>query len=76
MHAIFGEGNFVLVVAEGKFGDHVSAYYDLYRIHGGKIAEHWDAIEALPPRADWKNSNGRLGLVSSSSAANPQSIDT
>ena len=48
VHAIFGEGNFVLVVAEGKFGDHVSAYYDLYRIHGGKIAEHGDAIEANP----------------------------
>jgi len=62
LHAVFGEGNFVLVVAEGQFGDHVSAYYDLYRIENGKIAEHWDAIEVIPPRAEWKNSNGKFGF--------------
>jgi predicted SnoaL-like aldol condensation-catalyzing enzyme len=62
VHAILGEGNFVLVVAEGKFGDHLSAYYDLYRIQNGKIAEHWDTIEPIPPRAEWKNSNGKFGF--------------
>ncbi len=62
VHAIFGEGNFVLVVAEGKFGDQVSAYYDLYRIQNGKIAEHWDTIETIPPRNDWKNPNGKFGF--------------
>jgi predicted SnoaL-like aldol condensation-catalyzing enzyme len=60
VHKILGEGNFVLVVAEGFFGDRPSSYYDLYRIQDGKIAEHWDTIEPIPPRAEWKNSNGKF----------------
>lgn len=60
VHKILAEGDFVLVVAEGSFGNQASAYYDLYRIQAGKIAEHWDTIEAIPPRADWKNSNGKF----------------
>lgn len=57
---VLGEGNFVLVVSEGTFGDSPTAYYDLYRIENGKIAEHWDTLEAIPPRADWKNPNGKF----------------
>ncbi|MES2105029.1 MAG: hypothetical protein V4634_13500 [Pseudomonadota bacterium] len=57
---VLAEGNFVLVVAEGSFGGRPSAYYDLYRIQNGKIAEHWDTIEAIPPRAEWKNPNGKF----------------
>jgi predicted SnoaL-like aldol condensation-catalyzing enzyme len=57
---VLGEGNFVLVVAEGSFGDRLSAYYDLYRIQNGKIVEHWDTIEPIPPRAEWKNPNGKF----------------
>jgi predicted SnoaL-like aldol condensation-catalyzing enzyme len=60
VHKVLGEGNFVLVVAEGRFGDHPVCYYDLYRIHNGKIAEHWDTIEPIPPRAEWKNPNGKF----------------
>ena len=60
VHMVLGEGNFILVVAEGGFGDRPTAYYDMYRIQNGKIAEHWDALETIPPRADWKNSNGKF----------------
>jgi predicted SnoaL-like aldol condensation-catalyzing enzyme len=60
VHRILGEGNFVLVVAEGSFGDDPCAYYDLYRIENGKLAEHWDTIEPIPPRAEWKNANGKF----------------
>jgi predicted SnoaL-like aldol condensation-catalyzing enzyme len=60
VHKILGEGNFVLVVAEGSFGDLPTAYYDLYRIENGKIAEHWDVLETIPPRAEWKNDNGKF----------------
>jgi len=60
VHKILGEGNFVLVVSEGSFGDKLSAYYDLYRIQNGKVAEHWDTIQAIPPREEWKNSNGKF----------------
>jgi predicted SnoaL-like aldol condensation-catalyzing enzyme len=60
VHNVLGEGNFVLVVSEGTFGDSPTSYYDLYRIQNGKIAEHWDTLEAIPPRAEWKNSNGKF----------------
>jgi len=60
VHMVLGEGNFVLVVAEGRFGDRSSSFYDLYRIQTGKIAEHWDTIQTIPPRAEWKNSNGKF----------------
>lgn len=62
VHAILGEGDFVLVVAEGSFGSQPSAYYDLYRLRDGKIAEHWDTIEAIPPAGAWKNPNGKFGF--------------
>ena len=59
-HMILGEGNFVLAVGEGEFaGKHV-AFYDLFRVQNGKIAEHWDTIETIPAKADWKNSNGKF----------------
>ena len=60
VHKILGEGNFVLVVSEGSFGDKPTAYYDLYRIQNGKITEHWDTIQPIPPRDKWNNSNGKF----------------
>jgi predicted SnoaL-like aldol condensation-catalyzing enzyme len=60
VHKVLGEGNFVLVVAEGAFGDRPTSYYDLYRIQGGKIAEHWDTLETIPPNSEWKNLNGKF----------------
>jgi predicted SnoaL-like aldol condensation-catalyzing enzyme len=60
VHKVLGEGNFILVVAEGSFGDRPTSYYDLYRIQNGKIAEHWDTLEPIPPRAEWKNANGKF----------------
>ncbi|MCB0543467.1 MAG: nuclear transport factor 2 family protein [Saprospiraceae bacterium] len=61
VHKVLGEGNFVLTVSEGYFGkgDHV-AYYDLFRIENGKIVEHWDVIETIPPQSEWKNGNGKF----------------
>jgi predicted SnoaL-like aldol condensation-catalyzing enzyme len=60
VHMVLGEGDLVLVVAEGSFGDQPTSFYDFYRIENGKIAEHWDTLEAIPPRAEWKNSNGKF----------------
>ena len=28
----------------------------------GKIAEHWDTIETIPAKAEWKNQNGKFGF--------------
>jgi len=59
---IIGEGNFVLVVAEGMFGEHPTSFYDLYRIENGKLAEHWDTLETIAPDAQWKNHNGKFNF--------------
>lgn len=59
---VLGQGNFVLVVSEGTDHDQPVAYYDLFRIENGKIAEHWDVIEPIPAKADWKNPNGKFGF--------------
>ncbi len=61
LHKVLGQGNFVLSISEGKFGkgDHV-AYYDLFRLEEGKIVEHWDVIQNIPERSEWKNDNGKF----------------
>lgn len=60
-HKVLAEGNFVLSMSEGKFGkgEH-TAFYDLFRLENGKIVEHWDVIAPIPPKSDWKNSNGKF----------------
>jgi predicted SnoaL-like aldol condensation-catalyzing enzyme len=60
VHKILGEGNFVLTVSEGEFGGKHVAFYDLYRVQAGKIAEHWDTMQEIPAKADWKNTNGKF----------------
>lgn len=63
VHKVLGQGNFVLAVSEGKFGkgEHV-AFYDLFRLENGQIVEHWDVIEPILPKSQWKNSNGKFGF--------------
>ena len=60
IHRILAEGNFVLSISEGKLDGQHSAFYDLFRVVQGKIVEHWDTIEAIPPRNEWKNNNGKF----------------
>ena len=55
-----GEGNFVLVVSEGSFAGNPTAFYELFRVDSGKLAEHWDTVEAIPPKDQWKNGNGKF----------------
>ncbi len=60
LHRVLAEGNFVLCVSEGFLEDVHTSFYDLFRISGGKIAEHWDTIETVPPRDEWLNQNGKF----------------
>ncbi|WP_210252911.1 nuclear transport factor 2 family protein [Rhizobium sp. ICMP 5592] len=60
IHHVLGEGNFVLTASEGTFGGKSTSFYDLFRVENGKIAEHWDTLEAIPAKADWKNDNGKF----------------
>jgi predicted SnoaL-like aldol condensation-catalyzing enzyme len=60
IHKILGEGNFVLAVSEGHLAGNHNSFYDLFRIENGKIAEHWDVIEQMLPKNEWKNNNGKF----------------
>lgn len=60
IHNVLGQGNFVLVVSEGSFGEKHTSFYDLFRVENGKIAEHWDVIETIAPKDEWKNENGKF----------------
>lgn len=61
VHKVLGEGNFVLVISEGTFAGKATSYYDLFRVDNGKIAEHWDVMETILPKSEWKNTNGKFG---------------
>jgi len=60
MHRLLAEGNFVLTVSEGSVNGILSSLFDLFRVAHGKIVEHWDTTEAVPPRSEWKNDNGKF----------------
>ncbi|MBU9709003.1 nuclear transport factor 2 family protein [Paenibacillus sp. AK121] len=61
VHMVLGEGNFVLVVSELKSPKGTSAaVYDLFRVENGKIAEHWDVVQEIPAKTEWKNTNGKF----------------
>ena len=60
MHHILAEGNFVLTVCEGSVDGLHTSFFDLFRVANGRIVEHWDTTEAVPPRSQWKNDNGKF----------------
>jgi len=60
LHRVLAEGNFVLTVTEGFSAGTHSSFYDLFRVAGGKIVEHWDTTDDVPPRSEWMNDNGKF----------------
>ncbi len=59
-HRILAEGNFVLSVCEGFSGGIHSSFYDLFRVSEDQLVEHWDTAEAIVPKSEWKNNNGKF----------------
>jgi predicted SnoaL-like aldol condensation-catalyzing enzyme len=57
---VLAEGDFVLTVSEGQYDGKPTSFYDLFRVENGRIAEHWDTIEFIPPCSQWKNRNGKF----------------
>jgi predicted SnoaL-like aldol condensation-catalyzing enzyme len=65
LRLLLGQGSMVLAACEGQITEESgsaqpTAFYDLYRLEDGIIAEHWDVIERLPPPEQWKNDNGKF----------------
>lgn len=48
VHRTVAEGEFVFVQAEGTLGTQPTAFYDLFRVEDGKVAEHWDVVFPVP----------------------------
>jgi predicted SnoaL-like aldol condensation-catalyzing enzyme len=48
LHRVVGDGDFVITVSEGSVGGKTNAFYDMFRVADGKIAEHWDVVQEVP----------------------------
>ncbi|WP_282181832.1 nuclear transport factor 2 family protein [Aliiroseovarius marinus] len=57
-HMVVADGNFVFTASEGKLGTQDTAFFDLFRVDGGKIVEHWDTISEIP--AEMAHENGKF----------------
>ena len=60
IHRLLAEGSFVLCVCEGFLGKEHVSFYDLFRVADGRIVEHWDTVDPVPPRSEWVNDNGKF----------------
>ena len=52
IHRSIADGQFVLTHSEGSIAGTRHAYFELWRVEQGKIAELWDAIPAIPEDQD------------------------
>lgn len=52
---IIGQGNYVVSYSKAIFNAQEMAVFDIFRIEDGKIVEHWDNMEPVPPRSEWSN---------------------
>ncbi|MBJ7536060.1 nuclear transport factor 2 family protein [Marinomonas transparens] len=65
IHAILGEGNFVLVISGGEINGEPTAFYDLFRVANGKAVEHWDVLKTIPSKDKQMNVNGKFNFPAS-----------
>jgi predicted SnoaL-like aldol condensation-catalyzing enzyme len=48
VHHRIADGNYVFALSEGTRGTTRVAFYDLFRVQGGKFVEHWDSRRSVP----------------------------
>lgn len=53
---VIGQGDHVVSYAKATLNGEALAVFDIFRIEDGKIVEHWDNMEPIPPRSEWTNS--------------------
>ena len=53
---VIGQGDHVVSYSKATFSGQELAVFDVFRIENGKIVEHWDNMESIPPRTEWANS--------------------
>lgn len=57
-YQVLAQDDFALVVSEGEFAGRHVAFYDLFRVENGFIAEHWDIIQDI--KEESANTNGKF----------------
>jgi len=53
---LIGQGNFVVSYSKSVQDDDAVAVFNLWRLAGGQIVEHWSNVETIAPRDEWANS--------------------
>jgi predicted SnoaL-like aldol condensation-catalyzing enzyme len=53
---LVGQGNFVATLCKAFWEGQPFAQVDVFRIKDGKVVEHWDNAEPVPPEDEWANS--------------------
>jgi predicted SnoaL-like aldol condensation-catalyzing enzyme len=61
---VFEDGDYVFAHTEYDFATSKTGF-EIFRVADGKIAEHWDTIETVPPREEWQNDNGKFREIRS-----------
>ncbi len=56
VHRLLGQGNLVVAYSHVKQDENDWAVFDLFRLKGGKIVEHWDVREQIGPKETCNNS--------------------
>lgn len=52
---LMGQGDMVVTLSKVVRDNNDHAVVDLYRVHEGKICEHWATSEEITPRSEWAN---------------------
>ena len=53
---LVGQGDFVATLCKASWEDQPLAQDDIFRLEAGKVVEHWDNAEPVPPEDEWVNS--------------------
>jgi predicted SnoaL-like aldol condensation-catalyzing enzyme len=48
VHHVIADNNFVFTLSEGELGGTAYGFYDLFRLDGGSVVEHWDSRRRVP----------------------------
>ncbi|MCT4580375.1 MAG: hypothetical protein N4A35_03075 [Flavobacteriales bacterium] len=52
---VMGQGNYVVAFSKVIHNMEEICIFDIFRVENGKIVEHWDNMEPIPPRSEWAN---------------------
>jgi len=52
---VIGQGDHVVSYSKAIFNNEELALFNIFRIENSKIVEHWNNMEAIPPRSEWAN---------------------